>query len=137
MASKAAVPVDLVSEQKNVLGIVSTRQASYIGGTFIMVCVIGNGISSLLNPLFGSLGTLIILAFIGVFFEAIACFFAFAKKHDYYMYYDQYLLLTYLQATDEFGRWEKTPDKNLENAIEIVKITTEDNISITKLILGT
>ncbi len=90
---KEIVPVDLVSEQKIILGIVSMRQLFY-------VIVVGAIAYNLLGLIDVSGMELVIIAAIYTFiltpFAAFVYFFAFWKMEKYDMYLDYFLFLMFV-----------------------------------------
>lgn len=102
---KEQVPVDISSEQKVILGIVSMRQLIYIivGGTFIYTIFpfmwgLLEGTSTMVRLLVSVLINLPIVAVIG--------YFGFLRNGKYNMYYDSYWLVR-LGEKSQYGIWRK------------------------------
>lgn len=100
---KVTVPVDMSSEQKSILGIMSKRQLIYLiaGGAVIYVWF----------PFVFNLFSNFIVGFIFAFIfslpiVAVVFILAFIKKRDYSLNYDQYLLIK-LAYKKQLGIWRK------------------------------
>lgn len=102
---RVSVPVDMSSEQKVILGIVSIRQLIYVvvGGSIIYAFV------PMLWNLLGVLPVLIklIVCIIPALpVMAVIIPLAFIKKRNYHMFYDFYLLIKF-NAKNQHGVWRK------------------------------
>lgn len=102
---KVSVPVDMSSEQKSILGVLSIRQLIYVvaGGLTIYgyVPLLFNAMLGL--PLAARLIVCIIsaLPIVGVLFPL-----AFIRKRNYHMFLDSYLLIKF-RAKTQHGVWRK------------------------------
>lgn len=102
---KVSVPVDMSSEQKVILGVLSIRQLIYVaiaGATIYayipLVFSLTAGIQIAIRIvicLIGSLPVLLLLAPL-----------AFLKKRNYHMFFDYYLLIKF-RAKSQYGKWRK------------------------------
>lgn len=97
------VPVDMSSEQKAILGIISKRQLIYL--------IVGGGlIYSYVPVIFNTTGNIIlggILSLISALPTAILTIvFAFYRKNKYHMFFDQYLLVK-IGYKNQIGNWRK------------------------------
>lgn len=102
---KVSVPVDMSSEQKVILGVVSIRQLIYVA--------IGVGVIYAFVPTLWKL-----LAGLPIIFKIVVCVIpaipvlvvivplAFIKKKNYHMFYDFYLLIRF-NAKNQHGVWRK------------------------------
>lgn len=122
MAGKASVPVDLVSEQKHILGLVSYRQAAYLGGGFILTCVVGQIVMTYVGRALGTLVAVFITLLFAILFMGIALFFSFFKLFDYDMPIDQYLFFLMTEAPLEHGNWVNATEREIEDATPKVEI---------------
>lgn len=100
---KVIVPIDMASEQKTILGIISKRQLIYIiaGGAILYTYV----------PLVFELFPNFILGIIFSFLSAIPLIgavvaLAFFKKTKLHLHYDRYLLIK-LGYKNQIGIWRK------------------------------
>lgn len=99
------VPVDMASEQKVILGIISMRQLIYviIGGTFIY---------TIFPVVWGILGDLpltvklIVEIIVNMPIVAIIGYFGFLKNGKYNMFFDYYWLVR-LGEKSQYGIWRK------------------------------
>lgn len=100
------VPIDMSSEQKNIQGVISTRQAIYLGvGGVILysyIPIIFNLCKSVLDIYTSAVICLIaaspILAVVGVF--------GFLRKKQLEVFYDRYLMILIGRKT-QYGIWRK------------------------------
>lgn len=103
MAKKVTVPIDMASEQKTILGVLSTRQLIYlaIGGSIIYAYV---------PIVFGFANHWMIGAIIALISAlptaAVSLLLAFGRKQKYDMFYDQFLLVKFKYNTQR-GIWRK------------------------------
>lgn len=102
---KVSVPVDMSSEQKVILGIVSIRQLIYI--------VIGGSIIYSIVPLVWNMleGFSLVVRLVACIIPALPVLavivpLAFIRKRNYHMFYDFYLLIK-LNAKSQHGVWRK------------------------------
>lgn len=100
---KVEVPVDISSEQKSILGVISTRQLIYllVGGLIIYSII----------PLAWSLGSSLYTSFIFCVISALPIVvmiapLAFMKNNKYNMFYDMYLYTRFLGKYEK-GVWRK------------------------------
>ncbi|MBD8523790.1 PrgI family protein (plasmid) [Lysinibacillus fusiformis] len=102
----AKVPIDMSSEQKNLFGVVSTRQAIYLvaGGSIIYSYVYP--MAELLFPIFGWFVTLIICICSALPVLAFVGFFGFFPVSKYNMNRDYYMLIKW-QRGSNVGLWRK------------------------------
>ncbi|MCK6259527.1 PrgI family protein [Fictibacillus sp. KIGAM418] len=103
---KVTVPVDMTSEQKTILGIVSTRQLIYClvcGALIYIVAPFGWKVGIMLSGYIGGIITTVLLAFP---FAVIFLPLGFWRREKYHMFLDQYLL-TKFRYKDEIGVWRK------------------------------
>lgn len=100
------VPVDMSSEQKNLMGVLSTRQAIYIGvGTLIVYSYVPP-LFTLVNMVAGWIAALIV-CFISVLpIAIIVVIFGFTKVSKFSMNTDYYMLIK-LQKKTQYGKWRK------------------------------
>ena len=108
------VPVDLVSEMKTILGLVSVRQLIYIavGG------IIAYNLMQIFSlPSLHIVAKVIIYAFMIAPIAALVGFFGFWFRADYDMYWDKYLMISLVywlnhkkyiyRHGDESPKWRK------------------------------
>jgi hypothetical protein len=100
---KATVPIDMASEQKSILGILSKRQLIYLiaGGALLYAYI----------PIVFQLFPSVILAFIFCIVSAlptiaIVLTLGFLKKQKYHLNYDQYILIKF-GYKKQIGIWRK------------------------------
>ncbi|PGT80581.1 PrgI family mobile element protein [Bacillus sp. AFS040349] len=102
---KVTVPIDMSSEQKEILGIISKRQLIYL--------IVGGGlVYSYIPHVFNFAPNF----FIGIFmciFSALPVAIAvgllgFAKKSKYHLHYDSYFLIK-MGYKNQIGVWRKGP----------------------------
>ncbi|QAS54780.1 PrgI family protein [Halobacillus litoralis] len=103
MTRKVTVPIDMSSEQKTILGILSKRQLIYliVGGLLIYSytpVVYGLGPTFYIGALLCIFAALPVVAIVGVF--------GFLRKHKYNLNFDQYLLIK-LGYKNQIGVWRK------------------------------
>jgi len=102
----AKVPIDMSSEQRNILGVVSTRQLIYmiVGGSLLYTYE--PILFKLLSPLFGWIFSILVCLICAVPVIAIVVFFIFFKIEKYNMLRDYYLMIK-LQRKTQYGMWRK------------------------------
>lgn len=102
---KVSVPVDMASEQKVILGVMSMRQLIYIvvGGGLIYAYV-----PFLFNLMAGLPMTvrIIVCAIAALPVAGIVIPLAFIKKRNYHMFLDYYLFIKF-RAKTQHGKWRK------------------------------
>lgn len=102
---KVSVPVDMSSEQKSILGVMSIRQLIYVvvGGVLIYGYV-----PLLFNAMNGLPVTvkIIVCVIAALPIVVIALPLAFFKKRNYHMFLDFYLLIKF-RAKTQHGVWRK------------------------------
>lgn len=101
--ARHTVPVDMSSEQKSILGIISKRQLIYL--------IAGGGLIYSYTPfifnVFGKdLVAIILCAIAGLPTAIITLIFAFYKKSKYHMFFDQYLIVK-MSYKNQLGNWRK------------------------------
>lgn len=105
---KVTVPIDMSSEQKTILGILSKRQLIYLiicGAVLYAYIPIVFNLFSSFNIIFG-----LIMAFISAIpIVILVLLLGFIKKQKLNMYYDQYLLIKFKYKT-QIGIWRKGND---------------------------
>ncbi|PEB54612.1 PrgI family protein [Bacillus sp. AFS098217] len=102
---KVTVPVDMTSEQKTLLGVLSKRQLIYLlgGGAALYIYVpFFWGIFSPINAIVGFL--ICILSALPTVLGVLA--FAFIYKEKQHMYLDRYLMIK-MRSRSERGKWRK------------------------------
>lgn len=102
----AKVPIDMASEQRNIMGIVSTRQLIYliIGGSIIYSYLFP--LFQIIQPIVGIIISIIICVVSAVPIIAIVVYFGFLKIEKYNMFRDYYLLIK-IQRKTQYGMWRK------------------------------
>lgn len=102
----AKVPIDMSSEQKNLMGVVSTRQAIYLalGGSALYAYVYP--LAQLLSPIFGWVVTTGVCIASALPVLAIVGFFGFFPVSKYNMNRDYYMLIKW-QRGSNVGLWRK------------------------------
>ncbi|MFC0273745.1 PrgI family mobile element protein [Metabacillus herbersteinensis] len=102
---KVTVPIDMASEQKEILGIISKRQLIYIivGGALIYAYIpfvfnlTSNYLVGAIMSLISAIPVLVITGVLG-----------FMKKFKYSLNYDFYLIIK-LGYKNQIGTWRKGP----------------------------
>lgn len=102
----AKVPIDMASEQKNLMGVVSTRQALYIGGGILIIYSYVPIVFSFLSPLFGWIAAIVVCAILALPIIAVVAAFSFFPVAKYHMNRDMYILMK-LQRNTQVGLWRK------------------------------
>ncbi|MFJ7890517.1 PrgI family mobile element protein [Lysinibacillus xylanilyticus] len=102
----AQVPIDMSSEQKNLFGVVSTRQAIYLLGGGSLVYSYVYPMAEMLFPLFGWLVTFLISICSALPVIAFVGFFGFFPVSKYNMNRDYYMLIKW-QRGSNVGLWRK------------------------------
>lgn len=103
---RVQVPVDMISEQKNILGMISTRQAIYLAiGAVILYAYIPS-LYSLIASLLGIIVAIVICALTAIPVIIFVLYLAFYKSSKHNMFGDR-LLLIRLQKKSQFGYWHK------------------------------
>lgn len=100
------VPIDMASEQKNLMGIVSTRQAIYLGVGVTSIYAYITPLFKFLNMLFGWLPALIVCAISTLPIIAIVLFLGFYPVGKLNMNRDYYMLIK-IQRKTQYGLWRK------------------------------
>lgn len=102
---KVTVPIDMSSEQKTLLGVLSKRQLIYliVGGTIIYayVPIVWNltiGFSAFFSIISSFISTLPVAVIVGVL--------GFIRKSKYHMYFDRYIITKYGYKR-QIGVWRK------------------------------
>ncbi|WP_368502733.1 PrgI family mobile element protein (plasmid) [Alkalihalophilus sp. As8PL] len=100
---KVSVPVDMASEQKILLGVISMRQLIYV--------LLGGGAIYSVTPLVWSLplsliGNLMLNLIVAIPFAIIVILLGFMKQKKYNMFYDFYFI-TKLSKKTQTGVWRK------------------------------
>ncbi|GLO68308.1 MULTISPECIES: PrgI family mobile element protein [Oceanobacillus] len=105
MARKETVPIDMNSEQKVILGIISKRQLTYlIAGGALLYFYVPKVFSLVGDPVIG-----VIFALISAIPTASAIgLLGFMKHHKYNLNFDQYFLLKF-NYKKEIGVWRRGP----------------------------
>lgn len=105
MSRRVTVPIDMASEQKSLLGIISKRQLIYliVGGSLVyayipIVWAITFPFGALVGIISCAISALPVLVIIGIL--------GFLKKGKYYMYFDRYLITRY-NYKKEIGIWRR------------------------------
>ena len=102
----AKVPIDMTSEQKNLMGVVSTRQAIYLGiGSSILYAYVPP-IFSFFYKLIGLTPSLIISLIAASPIIAIVVYLGFFKVEKFNMSRDYYLFIKFQRHTN-VGLWRK------------------------------
>ncbi|MFD1736278.1 PrgI family mobile element protein [Bacillus salitolerans] len=97
------VPVDMSSEQKEILGVLSKRQLIYIA----VVGAIVYSYVPFVFSLFSNMIVSLILSAISVVPAAIIVLvFGFSKKRKYNMNYDYYFYIKFQRFT-QYGKWRR------------------------------
>lgn len=101
--------VDMVSEQKNLLGFVSTRQAVYLGVGGALIYAFVPPVFKLVNALAGLVPALIVALILSAPFAAIALYLSYAKNTSTEMFRDKELLIKF-QSRTQVGFWRSGYD---------------------------
>ncbi|MFB1100406.1 PrgI family mobile element protein [Terribacillus sp. JSM ZJ617] len=105
MSRKVTVPIDMASEQKTILGLLTQRQLIYIFGGIVLIYSYMEPVFSLApNMIFGIIFCLIS----AVPTAALVFIFAFYKKRKYNLNFDFYLLIK-AGYKKQLGIWRKGP----------------------------
>jgi hypothetical protein len=105
---KTVVPIDMSSEQKTILGMISKRQLIYLVVTSLLLNAIVPPIFNLPgNPIVG----LILVAIVALPIVVTSLILAFYKNTKHHMYLDYYLLVK-LGYKTQIGVWRKGPELN-------------------------
>ena len=100
---RETVPIDTSSEQKSILGIISTRQLIYlIGGGSTLYAIIPPVFKMMPNFITGALFSVMI----AIPVIAIVVVFGFLKKMKFHMNMDQYLMIKF-GMKNQMGIWRK------------------------------
>ncbi|GKU84338.1 PrgI family protein [Niallia taxi] len=100
---KVTVPIDMSSEQKSILGIISTRQLIYlISGGAIAYAYIPSVFKLFPGIIAGVIGCVISVVPLAV----IIFIFGFLKKSKLHLHYDQYFLIK-LGYKNQIGIWRR------------------------------
>ncbi|MFJ8519426.1 PrgI family mobile element protein [Lysinibacillus xylanilyticus] len=100
------VPVDMSSEQKNLMGVLSTRQAIYLGVGISITYSYVQPLFSFVNIVAGWVAALIICIISILPIAFIVGFFGFVKVSKYNMNRDYFMLIK-LQKHTQYGKWRK------------------------------
>ncbi|NRD81034.1 PrgI family protein [Bacillus sp. BRMEA1] len=101
--SKVTVPIDMASEQKTILGILSKRQLIYlVAGGGLIYWYVPFIFALIPNPVVGVIASVIGAAPVA----AVVLILGFLRKEKFHMDYDKYLL-TKLQYKTQLGNWRK------------------------------
>ncbi|RKJ74889.1 PrgI family protein [Butyricicoccus sp. 1XD8-22] len=101
--------VDMVSEQKNLLGFMSTRQAIYLGIGLACIYAIVPPIFNLINGLAGMIPAIIVGVILSAPFVGIALYLSFAKNQKTDMFRDKELFIKFRSAS-QLGYWRSGYD---------------------------
>lgn len=96
--------VDMVSEQKNLLGFISTRQAIYLGVGGVILYSIIPPVFKLINFIAGIIPALIIAAILACPVIAVVIYLAFMKNSKTEMFRDKELYIKF-RSKYEIGHW--------------------------------
>lgn len=108
---KVNVPVDMSSEQKVILGIISIRQLIYVAAGGALIYAYVPFVFNLMS-MFPITVRLLISVISALPVLAIALPFAFIKKKKYNMFLDYYMFIKF-RAKTQHGKWRKgTKAKN-------------------------
>lgn len=113
LARKVTVPIDMSSEQKVILGIVSKRQLIYfIIGVLLLYYYVPKVYSIFYDPLIGivfamisALPTVILVILLG-----------FMKHYEHSMYFDKYFILK-MKYKGQLGVWRKGPVVTIDDKL--------------------
>ncbi len=100
------VPIDMSSEQKNLMGVLSTRQALYLGIGVLIIYSYVPPLFKLVNMVGGWIPALIICFISALPIAIIVGIFGFTKFSKYSMNTDYYMLIK-LQKKTQYGKWRK------------------------------
>ena len=96
--------VDMVSEQKNLLGFISTRQGIYLGIGGVILYTIIPPVFKLVNFIAGILPAVIVALILAAPFATCAIYLAFMKNTKTEMFKDKELFLKF-KSKFETGHW--------------------------------
>ncbi|MCM3317931.1 PrgI family protein [Rummeliibacillus stabekisii] len=100
------VPIDMASEQKNIQGVVSSRQAVYVVVSGLLLYSYIPPIFMGINALFGWLIAIAICFLAALPVILIVIFLAFTKVPKYNMNRDYFYLIKFQKKT-QYGSWRK------------------------------
>ncbi|WP_227745000.1 PrgI family mobile element protein [Lysinibacillus sp. OL1] len=100
------VPVDMSSEQKNLMGVLSTRQAIYLGVGISVVYSYVPPLFAIVNLVAGWVAALIFCTISILPVAFIVGFFGFTKVSKYNMNRDYFMLIK-LQKKTQYGKWRR------------------------------
>lgn len=104
------VPIDMSSEQKEILGILSKRQLMYLAGGGIVLYTYVPFVFKFIYAISGeAVAAIIITMFTAVPVLLIVGFFGFMKKQKFNMNNDYYYWIS-LQRKTQYGSWRKGRD---------------------------
>lgn len=103
---QAKVPIDMSSEQRNIMGVVSTRQAIYLGVGGVLLYSYVYPLFELLMSIFGWMVALVGCVISALPVIIIVGFLGFYPNAKYNMPRD-YFLYIYLQRAKNVGLWRK------------------------------
>jgi hypothetical protein len=107
---QAEVPIDMSSEQRNLMGVVSTRQAIYLGVGGVLLYSYVYPLFEFLMGIFGWMVALVVSAISALPVIAVVGFLGFFPKAKYNMPRDYYLFI-YIQRANNVGLWRKGTDE--------------------------
>lgn len=96
--------VDMVSEQKNLLGFISTRQAIYLGIGAALLYAIIPLLFKLVNFIAGMIPAIIVSGIFSAPIIFVAIYLAFFKNHKIEMFKDKELFIKF-KSRYEIGYW--------------------------------
>lgn len=105
MARAAKVPIDMSSEQKEILGIASKRQLTYVAGGGILLYSYVPLVFKLMSN-FGWIAAVLSCIITAMPVIGILFFLGFTKVEKYNMNRDYYYLIM-LQKRTQYGSWRK------------------------------
>lgn len=100
------VPVDMSSEQKNLMGVMSTRQLIYLGVGVALTYSYIQPLFSIVNNVAGWVIALGICVITVLPVAIVVGFFGFTKVSKYNMNRDYFMLIK-LQKHTQYGKWRK------------------------------
>lgn len=103
---RAKVPVDMVSEQKNILGVLSTRQAIYLAVGGVILYSFIPKLFSFISDFMGFITALFICLITALPTVVAVVYLGFWKNEKHNMYRDR-LLLIKIQNKTQYGMWRR------------------------------
>ena len=102
-----SVPIDMTSEQKEILGLISKRQLMYMAGGVLTLYAYLPTVFKFLNSLGAGMAlTIIVSLFAAIPVVLIVFFFGFIKISKFNMNSDYYYFIR-LQRRTQYGSWRK------------------------------